>query len=180
MTEAGRLARIAFADRWVAELQGIDASTLDDGEAIDRDLLLGELAEMRFDDETLREETWNPLAWVYLIGAGIFPLLAREFAPLHVRLASVASRLEGVPALIASAQDVMGTHPTRPVSAFMAEHAAKRIGGISSLADDAVRMASDAAANGDAGADALLPRLRAAADGASVAIAAIGRHLAEV
>jgi uncharacterized protein (DUF885 family) len=178
MTERGRLDRLAFAERWQDELHTIDSTTLDDGEAIDRDLLLGELAEMRFELETLREEAWDPLAWVYLLGAGIFPLLAREFAPLHARLASVAARLEGVPAVIAAAQAVMGTHPTRPVSTFMAEHAARRIGGIATLAADAVRMAEDAA-DGDAEVAALLPRLRAAADLASGALAAIGRHLAE-
>ena len=96
-TEAGRRSRLAFADRWQAELGGIDSATLDAAERIDRDLVLGELAELRFGEAELRESTWNPLAWVYIMGGGIHLLLAREFAPLHVRLASAAGRLEGIP-----------------------------------------------------------------------------------
>ena len=41
----------------------------------------------------LRDDAWDPLAWVYLLGDGIFPLLAREFAPLADRLTSVAARV---------------------------------------------------------------------------------------
>ena len=32
------------------------------------------LAQGRFDAETLREETWSPLWWVYLVGEGLFGL----------------------------------------------------------------------------------------------------------
>ncbi len=176
-TEAGRRERLAFADRWEAELRAIDDATLDAGERIDRDLLLGELSELRFHEAELREPAWNPLAWVYTMGSGIHPLLAREFAPLQVRLASVAGRLEGIPAVIAAAQAVMGTHPTRPVSGFMAEVAAKRIGGVTALADEAVAAGEAAAAAGDADVAAVLPRLRAAAETARGALDAIGAHL---
>ena len=30
----------------------------------------------------MREEAWNPLGWVYLLGGGLFGLLSRDFAPL--------------------------------------------------------------------------------------------------
>jgi len=73
---------------------------------------------------------------------------------------------------------VMGTHPTRPVSGFMAEVAAKRIGGVRSLAEEAVQAGEAAADAGDADVAALLPRLRAAAASASTALEAIGSHLA--
>ena len=66
-------------------------------EAIDRDLLVGELEAARFAETELREDTWNPLDWVYLVGDGLFTLNAREFAPLADRLASTAGRLEGLP-----------------------------------------------------------------------------------
>ena len=178
-TETGRQARLAFIDRWEAELGRLDAASLSPGDRIDRDLLLGELAEFRFNEEDLREETWNPLAWVYVLGGAIHPLLAREFAPLHVRLASVAGRLEGVPGVIEAAREVMGTHPGRPVARQMAEVAARRIGGIEALADEAVEAGDAAAEAGDAEVAAIMPRLRAAAATASAAIHAIATHLAE-
>ncbi len=177
-TDAGRAARLAFIDRWEAELRGLDEASLAGGERIDRDLVLGELAEFRFNEVELREETWNPLVWVYGIGGAIHPLLAREFAPLHVRLASVAGRLEGVPAVIAAAQQTLGANPERPVARLMAEVAAKRVAGVSALAQEAVEAGEAASAAGDADVGAVLPRLRAAAASASAALDAIGSHLA--
>ena len=179
VTEAGRLARLAFVDRWETQLRALDDAGLDAGERIDRDLILGELAHARFNDEVLREETWNPLVWVYVLGGGIHPLLAREFAPLHVRLESVAGRLEGIPAVLGGARESLGVHPDRPVSAFMAETAAKRIGGVASLADEAVAAGEAAARAGDADVEALLPRLRSAATTARGALDAFRRHLEE-
>ena len=82
LSEAGRAARLAYADRWEAELRGFADADLTPDERIDRDLLLSELAALRFDETELREGAWDALGYVYLLGGGIFPLLAREFAPL--------------------------------------------------------------------------------------------------
>ena len=177
VSEAGRSARLAFADSWESELRAVDDAALEAGERIDRDLILGELDHARFNEEVLREETWNPLVWVYVLGGGIHPLLAREFAPLAIRLESVAGRLEGIPAVLAGAQASLGVHPDRPVSAFMAETAAKRIGGVASLADEAVATGEAAAEAGDADVAALLPRLRSAAATATGALDAFRQHL---
>jgi uncharacterized protein (DUF885 family) len=177
MSEAGNAALLGFLDRWEAAFRGLDAATLTADEAIDRDLVLGEIDAFRFEAGELREETWDTLSWVYLIGSGIHPLLARDFAPLAARLTSVRGRLEGIPALIAQAQQVVGTHPTRPVSRLHAEIAAQRIGGVAELAREAVETA-EAAAAADPDVAALLPDLRRAADGATAAIEAMGRHLA--
>ena len=179
LTEAGRRARLAFVDRWERHLRALDDAGLDAGERIDRDLVLGELDHARFNDEVLREDAWNPLWWVYLLGGGIHPLLARDFAPLHQRLASVAGRLEGVAGVIDAAREVLGSHPERPVARLMAETAARRIGGVASLAGEAVEAGERAAASGDADVSAILPRLRAAAAGATAVLEETRRHLAD-
>ncbi len=83
-TEAGRLARLEAGDRWLARFGALTGLTAD--EAIDRDLVVGELEAARFAEADLREDAWNPLEWVYLLGEGIFTLIAREFAPLADRL----------------------------------------------------------------------------------------------
>ena len=93
MTDAGRAERLAFADRWLAELGSIDPATLSVDDAADRDVLVGQLDAARFQDTVLLEERWDPLAWVYLLGGGLFPLLSREFAP-----AGDAARVGGRPA----------------------------------------------------------------------------------
>lgn len=165
--ESGRAARLEFADRWEAELRGLADGALTPDERIDRDLLLSELAALRFDETELRESAWDALGYVYLLGSGIFPLLAREFAPLATRLASVADRLEGVPALLAAARAELGSLADRPPSRLHTEMAIKQLPGIAVLADDAVAQAEAAVA--DAAVAALLPRLKAA--GATTAAA---------
>jgi uncharacterized protein (DUF885 family) len=175
-SEVGRQARIAFADRWTATFSGLEADVLTADERIDRDLVLGELAAFHFMEAELRQETWDPLAWVYLLGMGLLPLTTREFAPLHVRLASMAGRLEAIPRIIADAQATLGSG-SRPVSRLHADVASRRIPGIAGLGRGAVTVAEAAAPN-DPDVAAVLPRLRAAADVAETVLTAIGRHLA--
>jgi uncharacterized protein (DUF885 family) len=178
MSEAGHATRVAFIDRWEATLAGLDPGSMTADERIDLDLVRGELASFRFAETELREETWSPLLWVYLVGGGLHPLLARDFASLAVRLASVLGRLEGIPVLLDQAREVIGTHPTRPVAKLHAQVAAQRIGGVAQLARDAVASAEAAAAT-DPDVAALLPRLRMAADEAAMALEAMARHLAQ-
>ncbi len=175
--EPGRLARLALYERWAAEFAGLDAAALTPDERIDRDLVLGELARFRFLDGELREDAWDPLSWVYLIGGGLHSLISRDFAPLATRLESFASRLEGVPKVVADAQAVLGSHPERPVSRLHARVAGERIGGVAALGDEAVALAEASAA--EAAVAALLPRLRAANAAARGVLEGIGRHLRE-
>jgi uncharacterized protein (DUF885 family) len=169
LSDAGRAARMTFAGLWEAELSGFGEADLTTDERIDRDLLLSELAALRFDETELREGAWDPLGYVYLLGGGIFPLLAREFAPLPTRLASAASRLEGVPAVLAGARAELGSLAGRPAARLHTEMAMKQLPGIVSLVEDAVVQATEAVDQD--GVAELMPRLRAAA---TVAIVAIG------
>ena len=166
--DAGRTARLAFADRWEPELSGFGDQALSPDERIDRDLLLSELASLRFDDIELRESAWDALGYVYLLGSGIFPLLARDFAPLAVRLASAASRLEGMPAVLAAARRELGSMAGRPTSRLHTEMAIKQLPGIAALAEDALARAEAAADQPDVAA--VTPRLRVAVAAAVASI----------
>ena len=137
MTEAGRHERLDATDRWLAEFRAFTDLSPDD--AIDRDLLIGELEAARFADTDLREEAWDPLWWVYLAGDGFFPLLAREFAPLADRLASAAGRMETLPEVLEAAEASLVGHAGRPVGRFQTETALKQLAGIGELVDDAPR-----------------------------------------
>jgi len=176
LTEAGRDARLAFIDRWLRAFR--DMTDLVGDDAIDRDLLIAELEAAQFSETELREEAWNPLDWIYLLGDGLFTLLAREFAPLEVRLTSAAGRLEGVPAVIDAAKATLVGHAGRPVGRFQTETALKQLPGIEELIGDALRAAEDAA--GAPAIDALTPRLQTAAQRAREAIGAFEAHLREV
>ena len=88
-TEQGRLDRMAMYERWSGVFAGLDAAALSADERIDRALVLGELDSHRFLEGVLREDAWDALGWVYLIGGGVYSLIARDFAPLAVRLAEL-------------------------------------------------------------------------------------------
>jgi uncharacterized protein (DUF885 family) len=176
VSAAGRAERLVFADRWLAELRGLTDLPPDDG--IDRDLLVMELEAARFDDTTLREEAWNPLEWVYLLGGGLFPLIAREFAPLAVRLDAVAGRLERIGAVVDGAIEELGSLPDRPVGRFQAEKGLEQLPGVTELAEEAVTAGE--AAPGDPSVAAVLPRLRQATATARGELERLERHLREV
>jgi hypothetical protein len=175
LTEAGRIGRLGFADRWEAELRAMADAALTTDERIDRDLLLSELDSLRFDETELCEGAWDALSYVYLLGGGIFPLLARDFAPLATRLASVAGRLEGTRAVVTEARHQLGSLPERPPSRLHTDTARKQLPGIIALADDALAQAE--AALDQPGIAELLPRLRAASADAVDAIAGFDRYL---
>ncbi|MGH2464516.1 MAG: DUF885 domain-containing protein [Candidatus Limnocylindrales bacterium] len=168
---AGRLARLAFATRWSAVFEGIQPAYLDKDAAVDRALLGHVLDEMRFEDEELRQLAWDPLEWVYLMGAGIFPLLSREFAPLAERLTSIAGRLEALPAVVDAARaSLVGTPDGRPVARFHTETALNQLPGIAELIADGLAE-GEAAAGSDAAVAAIIDRLRTAARTGTEAVA---------
>ncbi len=178
LSARGREERLAFIARWHSAFAVAEAA--DAPETIDRDLVLGELEAMRFGETELREDAWDPLTWVYLFGDGIFPLLAREFAPLADRLSSVAGRLETIGEVTAAARaSLVGAGPDRPVGRLQTEVAIEQLPGVVELIDEAVATAGSAAGT-DPVVAALRPRLEAASIAAKADLAAFERHLNEV
>ena len=170
LSEAGRAEQLAAARRWTVTLEAIPEAELERDEAIDRRLLVMVLDEIEFGETELRQLAWDPLEWVYLLGSGIFPLIAREFAPLADRLVSVAGRLDGVAAVVDAAQTALiGTPDGRPVSRLHTETALTQLPGIGELIGDALAEAERAAPTNPAVA-AIQARLIAAAAGANDAL----------
>jgi uncharacterized protein (DUF885 family) len=175
----GRRARLEFIDRWEGAFSELRDGELTRDEAVDRDLVLGELDAMRFSEVELRDDAWDPLAWVYLLGDGLFPLLAREFAPLDDRLASVADRLDSMESVITAAgETLVGAGPGRPVGRFQTETAIEQLPGVAELIDEA--LAAVHGAGDDAAIAGVRPRLETAAAAAKSALSGFERHLTEV
>ncbi len=177
-TEAGSRALVALVDRWTGAFEGLPAAGLTEDQAIDRDIVLAELAGMRFAETELAADAWDPLAWVYLLGDGIHLLLAREFAPLGVRLASAAERIEGIPAVLAAARSRLVGTAERRVSLLHAEVALAQLPGIGELFREALAAAADADQEGE-----LAPvraRLEPAVAAAEAALDAFAAHLRDV
>ncbi len=129
-----------------------------------------ELEAERFAETELREDTWDAMTWIYLLGDGIFTLIARDFAPLANRLASVAGRLEGLPAVIEGAKFALqGPGDGRPVGRFQTETAIEQLPGIVELVGDALGEAERAAPD-DGAVATLRPRLESAGTAAKAAL----------
>ncbi|MFH0751354.1 MAG: DUF885 domain-containing protein [Chloroflexota bacterium] len=176
-TEAGSRTLVALVDRWSAAFAALPGDGLTADESVDRDIVLGELAAMRFAETDLRAEAWDPLAWVYLLGEGIHLLLAREFAPLGERLASIAARIEGIPAVLGAARARLIGVPGRPVSRLHAEVALTQLPGIGDLCREA--LAAAAAADEEGELAPVRTRLEPAVAGAAAALDAFATHLRE-
>ena len=150
-------------------------------DAIDRDLLIGELeADAVRRDRRCASTPGTRSTGSTSSGEGLFTLQAREFAPLADRLASTAGRLETLPAVFEAARDDAGrATPGDPWPRFHTETALRQIAGIEELIADALA-AADEAAPTDPTVAALRPRLAAAAETARAAVAAFEVHLREV
>ena len=144
LSPAGRVARVTLIDRWSEAFAALPEAELRPDESIDREIVLGELAALRFSESILCEEAWDPLSTIYLVGSGIHPLLTREFAPLGVRLASAAGRIEGIPGLLATAAARLTGLPGRPVSRLHLDVALRHLPGTAELFDAALAAATEA------------------------------------
>ena len=171
LSDAGRRSRLAWIGEAAQRLEGLDDGTLARDDAIDRRILLQQLAGMRFYEETLDEGSWQPLMYVYIFGGGLFGLLAREFAPIEQRLRSAAGRLRALPAALEQVRARLEAGGPRPVSQLHAQKAVERLPGVLELVDTAVEEASKL---DDA---TLLDEVSAAADEARPALAAFGDWL---
>ena len=76
--------------RWADAAGALETGTLAPEHQVDAAMLANDVARRIFELDELREHTWNPL--LANPGRAIYQLLARDFAPLPSRLASVAGR----------------------------------------------------------------------------------------
>ncbi len=98
-------------------------------------LLKSELDSVVWSVEELQEWRWNPLIYTDLAGNSIYLLMARDFAPLPVRLRNVGSRLSELPRLLMQVRESLD--PAR-VPRIHAETAVKQNTGVLSLIDELV------------------------------------------
>jgi len=150
LSERGRQARLAMARSHAEALAAFEDADLSPDEQVDRRILTDELEKVVFAEEVLREEAWNPLSIVYLVGGGLFDLLSREFAPWHARGASLLARLEGLPALTTAALAGLTGLPDRPVGLLQLDTALAQLSGVTELVDLAQAEASRRAERGEA------------------------------
>ena len=108
-TEAALADERRALDGWATRLDALDRTSLTAEHRVDATIMADSVARRMFEIDELAEHTWNPLR--ANPGRAIYQLLARDFAPLPDRLASVAGRLAEVPALLAEARRQLGAMP---------------------------------------------------------------------
>jgi uncharacterized protein (DUF885 family) len=139
-------------DRWSAAVGALDTATLAPEHQVDAAMLANDVARRIFELDELREHTWNPL--LANPGRAIYQLLARDFAPLPSRLASVTGRLAEAPAALATARQLLGPMPKVHLETAIAQFA-----GTITLVTEVI----DAALRDAPGCEADIGRVRPAA-----------------
>jgi uncharacterized protein (DUF885 family) len=136
MSPAGRAQRADLARRLLAELSSIDAAQLSRAHQVDAQLLRHDLQYTLWQIEQLQEWRWNPLVYTDLAGSSIYQLLARDFAPLPVRLNAAAARLEALPRLLSQEREALD--PAR-VPRIHAETAVQQNAGVLNLINEMIQ-----------------------------------------
>jgi uncharacterized protein (DUF885 family) len=106
---AGVAASRALAVAYLDSVKSIEFGRLNVANRIDCRILRTSLEYAVFQIDSLREYEWNPMN--YNPGGAIYPLLARDFAPLDERLESVRHRLIRIPSILDAAKKVLKTPP---------------------------------------------------------------------
>jgi uncharacterized protein (DUF885 family) len=165
LSEAGRIGRLAMLGEHQARAEALADADLDPDERVDRALLLEAIEQLRFGDEVLREEAWDPLTAVYLLGSGLFGLLAREYAPWSYRGGAFLRRVQALPEMLGAAAAALTGLPDRPISLLHTDTALAQLSGINDLVAQGLAEAQARAAAGDS-PELVTPLQRAAADAA--------------
>ena len=108
-TAAGVASDLEWNKGYLEKLAAIDTSLLGSANAVDYEILRNYVEFSVWSSEVLREHEWNPMR--YGVGDALYSLLAREFAPLEDRLASLNERLQGIPAVLAAARENLADPP---------------------------------------------------------------------
>jgi uncharacterized protein (DUF885 family) len=136
LTEEGRLARIVLLHRWRDDIAVLAEDVLSADERVDRAILIESIDAFLFEEEDLRELSWDPLGYVSHLGSGLFQLLGREFAPWRHRGGALGERIAGIPAVLDAARRNLVGLPDRPVSKLHAETALQQLPGVTELIEE--------------------------------------------
>jgi uncharacterized protein (DUF885 family) len=131
----GQARRADLARQLLAQLDTLDVLRMTRAHQVDSRLLRGALEYQIWTVEQLQEWRWNPLIYTDLAGNSVYLLMARDFAPLPVRLHNVGARLSELPRLLAQVRESLDP---ALVPKIHAQTALKQNTGVLSLIDELV------------------------------------------
>ena len=136
ISEAARQHERGFALELLSELDKLDRAKLSRDNQVDHQLLAHQLKSDLWRLDQLQEWAWNPILYTQIPGSAIYGLMAREFAPVEQRLASVTTRLEKLPKLYEQIRETLDAKRVPPIHA---ETAIKQNRGVLSIIENTVR-----------------------------------------
>ncbi|HEY0476945.1 MAG TPA: DUF885 family protein, partial [Kofleriaceae bacterium] len=104
----GETGQRAFLEDTRARLAALPRDRLSPQNQIDAAILDERLRSFEFTMDELRPYDTDPVTYISLISGGLDPLVTREFGTPESRMASLAGRLEGIPAIVAVARQRLG------------------------------------------------------------------------
>ncbi|MBV9904851.1 MAG: DUF885 family protein, partial [Alphaproteobacteria bacterium] len=141
MSPAGRALALKTYKNLLAELTALDRSKLSRDNQVDALLLINRLKREIWDEEVMQSWAWNPQAYSSLTGGPLYSLMAREFAPLPVRLRSATLRMEKIPRVF---EQMRAGLVIERVPAIYATTVQKQNAGVKSIIDSMVLPHADA------------------------------------
>ena len=146
MSAAGRRARDDLARRFLARADSLRPAQLSRENQVDLALLKNQLRYDIWTDEVLQSWAWDPQLYAGVAGNALYSLMAREFAPLPVRLRSAIARMQKLPVLYAQMRQQL--QPAR-VPLIHAQTVAKQNAGVLSILDGMILPAASALPSAD-------------------------------
>ena len=120
LSEEGIAADLTRIETGLDELAKVDPSALSVDDAVDLGILVTELQRQKFTHDVEKPWRTDPLWYATLVGNGLEDLVSRDYAPITERAQSVASRLEGLPALVEQAKAALVAAEVKPPHANVA------------------------------------------------------------
>jgi uncharacterized protein (DUF885 family) len=111
LSESSDASEKTFWTGVLGELDAVGEAELDAQRRVDAAVVRNRARYALFALESLREFELNPLYYTGTLGEGYDPLVSRSFASPADRLRSLASRLEGTPAVLTAAKRRLGRPP---------------------------------------------------------------------
>ena len=112
LSPEGQQANYAWEAQWRSKFAAVDETALDPGQRADRSAVIDSIDADLLEARTIRPYATDPSIYTGAIGDAVYLLTSREYAPLDVRVHSVAARIRNVPDIVRAAEASL-SHPSR-------------------------------------------------------------------
>jgi uncharacterized protein (DUF885 family) len=104
LSATGRARRLVSRKALLKDFEALKPAELSRANQVDLALVKNRLAAQVWTAEVLQDWAWDPQVYSGAAGSSLYGLMAREYAPLDVRLRAATARMEKLPGLFAQAR----------------------------------------------------------------------------